>query len=58
MATNETLPRTMQLMYPIDEYRRPGRMPPAEAPIDANFRAEGLYHTDDSVMTYAEIYNP
>jgi len=35
MSTNETRLHTMQLMYVIDDHRRPRMMPAVEAPIDA-----------------------
>jgi len=48
MSTNETHLRKMQLTYTIDDDRRLRTMPAAEAPIDAESRAEALYHRDDS----------
>ena len=48
MSTDETRLCTMQLTYTIDDYRRLRPMPAAEAPIDAESRAEALYHHDDS----------
>jgi len=41
-------PDYTQLTYTIDDYRRLRPMPAAEAPIDAESRAEALYHRDDS----------
>jgi len=35
------------LTYTIDDYRRLRTMPAAEAPIDAELRAEALYHPDN-----------
>jgi len=47
MSTNETwLPQCN--WHTIDDYRRLRPTPVADAPFDAESRAEGLYHPDDS----------